>query len=54
MSVSCLSATAQVLCHAHGYAPTEKDFRDMGLLEECLGVELPPQLTPSMPEGDVS
>ena len=43
-SVSCLSATTQVLCHAHGYAPVEKDFRDMELLKESFGVELPPQL----------
>lgn len=42
--VHCLSATAQVLCHAHGYTPTEKDFRDMELLQERFGVELPPQL----------
>jgi lincosamide nucleotidyltransferase A/C/D/E len=33
--VRCLSPTTQVLCHAHGYIPTEKDFRDM---------ELPPPL----------
>jgi hypothetical protein len=44
-SVRCLSAAAQVLCHAHGYVPTEKDLRDMELLSERFGVELPPQLT---------
>ena len=43
-SVHCLSPTAQVLCHAYGYVPTEKDFRDMELLQERFGVELPPQL----------
>jgi lincosamide nucleotidyltransferase A/C/D/E len=43
-SVCCLSPAAQVLCHAHGYVPTEKDFRDMELLQERFGVELPPQL----------
>lgn len=43
-SVACLSATTQVLCHAHGYTPIDKDFRDMELLEESFGVELPPQL----------
>lgn len=43
-SVRCLSPAAQVLCHAHGYVPTEKDLRDMELLAERFGVELPPQL----------
>jgi lincosamide nucleotidyltransferase A/C/D/E len=44
VDVRCLSAATQVLCHAHGYTPTEKDFRDMELLKERFGVELPPQL----------
>ena len=44
MSVKCLSPTVQVLCHAHGYIPVEKDFCDMELLAEKFGVELPPQL----------
>ncbi len=44
MNVRCLSAGAQVLCHAHGYTPSEKDFRDMELLQKRFGVELPPQL----------
>ena len=44
MTVRCLSPTVQVLCHAHGYVPVEKDFRDMELLRERFGVELPPQL----------
>lgn len=44
MSVRCLSPTTQVLCHAFGYEPTEKDFSDMELLRERFGVELPPQL----------
>ena len=44
ISVRCLSPAAQVLCHAHGYVPTEKDFRDMELLQERFGVELPPKL----------
>jgi lincosamide nucleotidyltransferase A/C/D/E len=44
MSVRCLSTATQVLCHAHGYVPVEKDFRDMELLTERFGVELPPQL----------
>lgn len=42
--VSCLSAEAQVRCHAQGYTPTEKDLRDMELLQEMFGVELPPLL----------
>jgi lincosamide nucleotidyltransferase A/C/D/E len=44
VTVSCLSADAQVRCHAQGYTPTEKDFRDMELLHEAFGVELPPLL----------
>lgn len=43
-SVRCLSPTAQVHCHAEGYTPVEKDFRDMELLQKRFGVELPPQL----------
>jgi lincosamide nucleotidyltransferase A/C/D/E len=52
MSVSCLSPKTQVLCHAHGYVPVEKDFRDMELLEERFGVELPPQLQRSRPQSE--
>jgi lincosamide nucleotidyltransferase A/C/D/E len=44
MQVKCLSPITQVLCHAYGYVPTEKDFRDMELLGERFGVEIPPQL----------
>jgi len=44
VAVRCLSPEVQVLCHAHGYVPTEKDLRDMELLEARFGVELPPQL----------
>lgn len=44
MSVRCLSPAAQVLCHATGYMPVEKDFCDMERLAERFGVELPPQL----------
>jgi lincosamide nucleotidyltransferase A/C/D/E len=44
IGVRCLSPEAQVLCHAHGYVPTEKDFRDMELLQARFGVDLPPQL----------
>jgi lincosamide nucleotidyltransferase A/C/D/E len=44
MVVRCLSPTTQVLCHAHGYFPVEKDFSDMERLEERFGVILPPQL----------
>ena len=43
-TVMCLSAEAQVHCHAQGYTPTEKDFTDMGLLQQAFGVELPPVL----------
>jgi lincosamide nucleotidyltransferase A/C/D/E len=42
--VRCLTAEVQVLCHAYGYVPTEKDLRDMALLRARFGVELPPQL----------
>ena len=44
VSVRCLSPEVQVLCHAHGYVPTEKDLRDMELLQARFGVELPPHL----------
>jgi lincosamide nucleotidyltransferase A/C/D/E len=44
IAVRCLSPETQVLCHAHGYVPTEKDLRDMELLQSRFGVELPPQL----------
>jgi len=43
-SVCCLSPTTQVLCHANGYMPTEKDLRDMEFLQERFGVELPAHL----------
>lgn len=44
VAVRCLSPAVQVLCHAHGYEPTDKDFRDMALLAARYGLELPPQL----------
>jgi lincosamide nucleotidyltransferase A/C/D/E len=44
MSARCLTATTQVICHAGGYEPTEKDFRDMKLLRERFGVQVPPHL----------
>jgi lincosamide nucleotidyltransferase A/C/D/E len=44
MVVRCLSPATQVLGHAHGYVPVEKDFSDMERLEERFGVVLPPQL----------
>lgn len=43
-NVKCLTPEAQALCHAYGYALTEKDYRDMRLLEERFRVELPSQL----------
>lgn len=49
LGVRCLTPEAQVLCHAYGYVPTEKDYRDMALLEERFGVELPPQLRRGAP-----
>ena len=49
MSVLCLSPAVQVLCHAHGYVPTEKDIRDMKLLHNRFGVELPSHLRRSLP-----
>ena len=39
--VRCLSADAQVTCHAQGYAPRERDLRDMERLQERFGVVLP-------------
>jgi len=42
--VRCLTPEVQVLCHANGYVPTEKDFQDMELLRARFGVELPPNL----------
>jgi lincosamide nucleotidyltransferase A/C/D/E len=44
VSVRCLSPEVQVLCHAYGYVPAEKDLRDMELLERRFGVALPQQL----------
>ena len=44
VSVRCLSPSAQVLCHAHGYKPVERDFRDMELLARQFDIDLPPQL----------
>ena len=44
LGVRCLTPETQVLCHAHGYVPTEKDLRDMELLRGRFGVELPPHL----------
>lgn len=43
--VRCLTAEVQVLGHATGYTPTEKDIHDMGRLRERFGVTLPPHLT---------
>ena len=45
VAVRCLSPEVQVMCHANGYVPTEKNFRDMELLQLRFGVELPTQLT---------
>ena len=49
--VECLSAETQVRCHAQGYVPREKDFRDMELLQQAFGVKLPPLLLrPACPD----
>lgn len=50
LPVRCLSPTTQVLCHAYGYIPREKDFHDMRLLKERFGVELPANLRPAIRE----
>lgn len=42
--VACLTPEVQVLCHAHGYTPIEKDFADMEALRTRFGVALPPSL----------
>jgi lincosamide nucleotidyltransferase A/C/D/E len=39
--VRCLSAEAQVMCHAQGYEPTAKDRDDMQRLQDRFGVVLP-------------
>ena len=54
--VRCLSPAIQVLCHAHGYEPIEKDFRDMELLEKRFDVDLPRHLKrrPQSSEGVAS
>jgi lincosamide nucleotidyltransferase A/C/D/E len=44
IEVRCLTPEVQVLCHAHGYEPVTKDFRDMEHLRDRFDVELPPHL----------
>jgi len=44
LRVRCLSPEAQVLCHAHGYVPAERDVCDMERLQARFGVELPANL----------
>lgn len=39
--VRCLSAEAQVMCHAQGYEAKEKDLHDMQRLQDRFGVVLP-------------
>jgi lincosamide nucleotidyltransferase A/C/D/E len=53
-TVKCLSPSAQVLCHAHGYQPVEKDFRDMELLAAQFDIDLPPQLRRRPADGSAS
>jgi lincosamide nucleotidyltransferase A/C/D/E len=50
-AVRCLTPEAQVECHAHGYVPVEKDFRDMEQLAERFGVEIPLTLKRPNPSG---
>jgi lincosamide nucleotidyltransferase A/C/D/E len=40
--VKCLSPDVQMLGHAGGYVPKEKDYQDMGLLHEGFGTKLLP------------
>jgi lincosamide nucleotidyltransferase A/C/D/E len=47
--VHCLSPEVQVLCHAEGYTPTDKDVQDMQFLEERFGLELPLHLKSEPP-----
>ncbi len=42
--VACLSVMAQVLCHAQGYVPQEKDLHDMELLHQRFAIEIPTHL----------
>jgi len=48
IEVRCLTPEVQVLCHAHGYDPVTKDFRDMEHLRTRFAIELPPHLTRPM------
>ncbi|MCP5181697.1 MAG: amino acid transporter [Pseudomonadales bacterium] len=48
--VRCLSAEAQVHCHAQGYPPTARDIADMRALEAAFGVFLPLALGARFPE----
>ena len=43
-SVRCLTPEVQVLCHAHGYTPTQKDVDDMERLRLRFGVDVPAHL----------
>jgi lincosamide nucleotidyltransferase A/C/D/E len=40
--VKCLSPDVQMLGHAGGYVPKDKDYADMGLLHERFGTKLLP------------
>lgn len=44
VEVGCLSPEAQVLCHAQGYEPTEKDRQDMDALKRRFDLVIPPSL----------
>jgi lincosamide nucleotidyltransferase A/C/D/E len=42
--VRCLTPEVQVLCHAHGYTPAQKDMDDMARLQARFGVDVPRHL----------
>lgn len=50
VAVRCLSAEAQVHCHAQGYQPQARDLADMAALQRTFGVVLPLALCPAAPE----
>ena len=41
ITVRCLTAQAQLQCHAQGYIPQDKDIHDMKLLQQQFGLVLP-------------
>jgi lincosamide nucleotidyltransferase A/C/D/E len=43
-AVRCLTPEVQMLCHADGYEPVEKDYHDMELLAKRFRLDLPSRL----------